>query len=167
MTWKLQRVWWLSEVLDIWTSPLLTFMRSTKWGFVMASVWGQKAPWEFSRLYIPVSESRGVQAMTPQATILGHQVDCSIWYLLVFERAQKGFRVGSSVVFGVLQLLHFPIFVFLTLLPAMLLNFSGGEQILKHIQELLTQLLLCSCPGLAEVESTNKCSLKVWGCLQG
>lgn len=46
--------------------------------------------------------------------------------------------MGESLIFGVLQLLLFLIFVFLSLLPATLLGYEEVEgQIFNHIQELL------------------------------
>lgn len=65
--------------------------------------------------------------------------------------------MGESLIFGVLQLLLFLIFVFLSLLPAALLGYEEVEgQAFNHIQELLTQLLLCSCLGLIEVKRATK-----------
>lgn len=45
--------------------------------------------------------------------------------LVVFKGIQKGLCVGENVVVGLLQLLHSPIFVFLTLWPWRLLHPSG------------------------------------------
>lgn len=90
MTWK-QRLGWLSWVLDIWASPLLVFiMRSAKWGLIMARPRGQHAPRELSRACVPASESQGAQIIILQAAIFGHQVDCSIWYLLFLKEPKKG-----------------------------------------------------------------------------
>lgn len=171
MTWKLC-LWWLSEVLDIWTSPLPVFiMGSPRWGFTLASLWGQKAPWESSRAHIPGSVSQDAPIMTPQAAIFGHQVDCSIWYCLVFEKAQKGIRVGEV---WFLECFNFCISWFLFFSVGCQTHYwisLGYEQVegqtFKHIQELLTQPLLCSCPGLTEVERTNKYSSKAKGWAKG
>lgn len=172
MTWKLY-LSWLCEVLDIWTSPLLIFsMVSPRWGFILASVWGQQAPWGSSRAYIPGSEGQDAQIMTPQATIFGHQVDCSIWYFLVFEKAQKRDPCGWKCGFWSASTSAFPDFCFSQLAARHITEFLWGMKQREGPLNTYRNYSLSFCRAAAQDslrlrEQKNKYSSKAWGLGRG
>lgn len=102
-----------------------------RWGFIMVRMWVLKTPWEPAKVYIPVSEGQDAQTLTLWVTIFGPQVDCSIWYFVVFERAQKRCPRGWKCDFWSASASAFPDFCFSQLSPAILLNFSWGMKKLR------------------------------------
>ena len=104
------------------------------------SLWrtrGSGNPWEVSRPCIPVSQSQHTKAWLPRPLFLDTSYIAQYDTWLFLKGIQKGLCVGESVVFGLLQLLHSPIFVFLTLLhPSGVWKVEGQPS--KHVSELLS-----------------------------
>lgn len=126
--------------LDFTTADL--HREKHRWGFIMVRMWVQKAPWDPAKVYIPVSESQDAQTLTLRGTIFGHQVDCSIWYFVVFERAQKRGPCGWKCDFWSASAYAFPDFCFSQLTTSHITEYLLGyeeveEEAFKHIQELL------------------------------
>lgn len=154
MTWKL--CCWCTSGLH----HLILTMRSTRWGFIMATMWSQIGdfPWESPgctflclRPACSGSDSPGHYFWTP-ARLFNVILCC-------FLKELKKESVWVKVWF--LECFNFciPRFLFFSVYCQPYYRTSLGYeevewQAFMHIQELLIQLLLCSCPGLFKDERT-------------